>query len=109
MTVLHRCIALHCVQMSSDIKLQAEGGEVGALMQMGRLYYAGQRGIPRDAGRALDYFQQAAEQGVPEAEFNIGVMESRGEGTRALRGCVKQLFYASWPAARCQIHYRSEW
>ena len=49
-------------------------------MQMGRLYYAGQRGIPREADRALEYFQQAAEQGVPEAEFNIGVMESRGEG-----------------------------
>jgi TPR repeat protein len=62
------------------IKLQADAGEAGALMQMGRLYYAGQRGIPREADRALEYFQQAAEQGVPEAEFNIGVMESRGEG-----------------------------
>ena len=62
------------------IKLQADAGEAVALMQMGRLYYAGQRGIPREAGRALRYFQQAAEQGVPEAEFNLGVMESRGEG-----------------------------
>jgi TPR repeat protein len=41
-------------------------------MQMGRLYYAGQRGIPREPERALEYFQQAAEQGLPEAEFNIG-------------------------------------
>ena len=62
------------------IKLQADAGEAVSLMHMGRLHYAGQRGIPRDAGRALSYFQQAAEQGVPEAEFNLGVMESRGEG-----------------------------
>ena len=67
----------------SDIKLQAEAGEAGALMQMGRLYYAGQRGIPREADRALRYFQQAADQGVPEADFNLGVMESRGEGIQS--------------------------
>ena len=37
-------------------------------------------GIPRQPAAALEYFQGAAEQGMPEAEFNIGVMESRGEG-----------------------------
>ena len=32
-------------QMLQYIKLQAEAGEAMAMMQMGRLYYAGQRGI----------------------------------------------------------------
>eukprot|EP01045_Picozoa_sp_COSAG04_P029855 COSAG04_NODE_5014_length_1781_cov_1.618906_1_plen_575_part_10 len=67
-------------EMLQYIRLQAEGGDARAMMQMGRLAYAGQRGIARDPAAALDYFERAAEQGNVEAEFNLGVLESRGEG-----------------------------
>eukprot|EP01052_Picozoa_sp_SAG31_P021267 SAG31_NODE_1636_length_7681_cov_4.278423_2_plen_699_part_00 len=62
------------------VQLNADNGNPQALMTMGRLHYAGQRGFARDPALARQYFQQAADQGVPEADFNLGVMHSRGEG-----------------------------
>ena len=81
-------------EMLQYIRLQAEGGDARAMMQMGRLAYAGQRGIARDPAAALDYFERAAEQGNVEAEFNLGVLESRGEGAAAALDCA--LYSLDW-------------
>ena len=39
-------------------------------------------GVPSDPRAAARWYQAEAERGVPEAQFNLGVMYSRGEGVR---------------------------
>ena len=39
-------------------------------------------GVKQSYPEALKYFQQAADQGVSVAQFNLGVMYERGEGVK---------------------------
>lgn len=58
----------------------AEKGDARAQMWVGTQYYWGRGGLPRDQGRAVQMFQQAAAQGLPEAHYNMGVMHMHGDG-----------------------------
>ena len=45
-----------------------------------KLVYAEGRGMPEDAGEAVRWFRQAAEQGLAEAQYKLGVMYAEGRG-----------------------------
>jgi hypothetical protein len=38
------------------------------------------KGVTRDDSQAMRYFRQAADQGDPQAEFNVGFMFANGRG-----------------------------
>mgnify|MGYP001143040086 CR=1 FL=1 len=48
-------------------------GNPNAHNGMGFMYLNGY-GVPKDAKKALEYFEKAAAQGNPEAQFNVGLM-----------------------------------
>jgi len=38
------------------------------------------RGVPKDEKKAVEWFQKAAEQGMPKAQFRLGMMYAQGRG-----------------------------
>ena len=42
--------------------------------------YAFGKGVPEDDKQAVKWFRLAAEQGVANAQYNLGVMYERGDG-----------------------------
>ena len=42
--------------------------------------YADGDGVPKDAVLAVKWFRRSAEQGLPEAQYNLGMKYFRGEG-----------------------------
>jgi TPR repeat protein len=58
----------------------AEAGVTEAAALLGTQYREGRGGVPRDPAEAARWFAVAAENGVPEAQYNLGLMHYRGEG-----------------------------
>ena len=63
-----------------QLKQSAEGGSADAMATLGRLYYLGnyKSGISRDFGRALDWFQRAADAGNQNVLMNIAAIYEKG-------------------------------
>jgi TPR repeat protein len=57
----------------------AEAGDPNAQYNLGLLYARGQ-GVPRDYGKAAEWYRKAADSGVAAAEYNLGVMYANGQG-----------------------------
>ncbi len=57
----------------------AESGDVGAMFDLGVLYWEGQ-GIPRNRPLAIQWWQQAAQQDVAAAQYNLSLAHYLGEG-----------------------------
>jgi SEL1 protein len=62
------------------------------MLSMGDLYYYGARGLPRDQGMALDYFNQAAAHGDTSGMCGAASMYLKGEGTPANVSRAIELF-----------------
>ena len=40
------------------------------------------KGINRDCREAIEWYKRAAEQGIPNAQYNLGVIYMNGDGVR---------------------------
>lgn len=58
----------------------ADQGNARAQYIVGRAYQFGGRGVPQDDAGAVLWFRNAAEQGHPDARFQLGVMYDNGRG-----------------------------
>lgn len=66
---------------SLELKTAAAiAGVAEAAAALGTQHREGRGGVPRDAAEAARWFAVAAENGVPEAQYNLGLMHYRGEG-----------------------------
>lgn len=66
-------------QLSSQLRVQAEQGDVTAQRKLGMAYDSGQ-GVPRDLIEAARWYTRAAEQGDAIAQNNLGSLYLNGEG-----------------------------
>ncbi len=57
----------------------AEGGEPGAMHNLGLYYFRGEGG-PQDLVSAAQWFRKAAELGVTDSQYNLGMMYQTGSG-----------------------------
>jgi TPR repeat protein len=64
-------------------KLSAKQGNSEAAYQLALLLFQGASGVPQDEVGALDGFRQAAECGLPAAQFYLAWMLANGRGTPA--------------------------
>lgn len=62
-----------------DLERLAAAGDAVAQNNLAIHYANGTGGVAKDTGRAMDLFQKAAEQGVPQAQTSLGIMYSQGE------------------------------
>lgn len=63
-----------------ELKQRAEAGHGWSQLYLGAAYHNGVNGAPRDIARAARWYQRAAGQGIPFAQYNLGVMYSTGNG-----------------------------
>ena len=59
-----------------------DGGDALAQYYLGLMYYNEKGGVPRDYSQAAGLYRKAAEQGLPDAQFYLGVMYEHGEGVK---------------------------
>lgn len=60
----------------------AEGGDAQSMLFLAFAYRTG-RGVTRDDQQAYHWYRQAALRGVPEAQFQLGLMAELGQGAPA--------------------------
>ena len=54
--------------------------------------YVQGRGVRQDDAQAVQWYRKAAEQGLAEAQYNLGVMYAKGEGVRQNYKIAKEWF-----------------
>ena len=64
----------------AELRAAAQAGDPAAANRLGLVYQQGLGGAARDPAEAARWFAVAAENGVPEAQYNLGLMHCRGEG-----------------------------
>ena len=69
------------VKAESYFKRASEAGFNGATFRLGKMYREGHPGVPKKTALAFELISQAAEQGGPNAQFNLAQMIENGEGT----------------------------
>ena len=67
---------------AKNIETQAYGGIKEAQHDLAAIYTAGQGGVKQDYARAAFWFHQAANQGVGNAAYNLGVLYHQGLGVK---------------------------
>lgn len=58
-------------QRKEPVIVLANRGDISSQIAMGRKYLFGSEGVPRDIEKAIPWFNKAAEQGSPEAQFEL--------------------------------------
>jgi len=83
------------------LRKQAEAGDHGAQSWLGQLYFAGEKGFPKDQHEAVKWFQKAADGGDVAAQKILGDMyfgglgdveKNMGEALRLYRAAADQGF-----------------
>ena len=62
-----------------EIQSRAEAGQAQAEFQVGLEYFNGDN-VPRDFAQAAGWFRKAADQGLRQAQFQLGMLCMRGLG-----------------------------
>lgn len=70
-------------EMVKAIEKQAFEGLPAAQHDLAAIYTAGHGGVKQDYNRAMFWFEQAANRGVANAAYNLGVLYHQGLGTKA--------------------------
>ncbi|PCI99496.1 MAG: hypothetical protein COB14_06365 [Alphaproteobacteria bacterium] len=66
--------------IAQKIENQAFAGVPEAQHDMGAIYVAGHGKIPKDMDRAILWFEEAANNGIANAKYNLGVLHHQGLG-----------------------------
>jgi len=61
--------------------LAAQGGDVQAQYKVGKIFETGSNGVEKDYSEALLWYGMAAEQNLPQAQYNLGLLYAKGLGT----------------------------
>jgi TPR repeat protein len=67
-------------EIVKSIEDQAFGGSAEAQHDLAAIYTAGHAGVKQNYGRAIDWFTLAAQNGVANARYNLGVLYHQGLG-----------------------------
>ena len=67
-------------QLLAMVQKRVEAGDPEAIWNLGSQYCFGNFGLKKDVVRAVELYERAAELGVKDAHYNLGVMYANGEG-----------------------------
>ena len=65
-------------QLFAMVQKRVDAGDPVAISFLGRQYECGEYGLKKDVTRAVELYERAAELGVKEAHYNLGVLYARG-------------------------------
>ena len=66
-------------QLLAMVQKRVEAGDPEAIWNLGSQYCFGNFGLKKDVVRAVELYERAAELGVKDAHYNLGVLYSEGE------------------------------
>lgn len=66
---------------TADLMVLAERGSSLAQRTLGERFATGAKDAPKDMGQAIYWWEKAADNGDPLAQFNLGMVYLRGAGT----------------------------
>lgn len=69
-------------EQAKEIERQAFAGVPEAQHDLAAIYTAGQGGVKQNYERAAYWFRKAADQGIANASYNLGVLHHQGLGTK---------------------------
>ncbi|HIL25070.1 MAG TPA: hypothetical protein EYG19_06680, partial [Verrucomicrobia bacterium] len=72
--------AMACAKKEKSLEQLADEGDSVAQYEMGRQFYVGDHGRPRDLLMAYQWFVRAADAGHPKAQSNLGHLYAMGIG-----------------------------
>ena len=72
-----------------NLQIAAQSGHLKAMYALGWMYYFG-KGVDKDYAQAKHFFQQAADQQLPEAQHMLSVLYSEGKGVKMDRNIAFQ-------------------
>jgi len=78
----------------SDLRTNAEQGDVEAQYTLGMLYYEG-HGVRQDYATARHWWEQAAAQGHASAQYRLGVLYQKGRGVPQDAATAREWFEKS--------------
>ena len=64
----------------AELEKQANRGNVDAQVELGRLYYYGERGVKKDYAEAVKWFQKAVDKGNVFGKYCLGICYDEGNG-----------------------------
>ena len=67
-------------QILARVRKRVDKGDPVAIFNLGFQYERGQHGLETDVTRAVELYERAAELGVKNAHYNLGVLYSKGTG-----------------------------
>jgi hypothetical protein len=71
--------AMTADQLFAELLSHAEHGDVDAQNNLGRMYFNGE-GVPKNAAKAAEWYQKAADQGNVDAKNNLLAMHAEDQG-----------------------------
>ncbi|MDR1165768.1 MAG: sel1 repeat family protein [Deltaproteobacteria bacterium] len=74
-------VAVNANQVLPLLLVEAEKGNANAMLTIGNIYERGLYGNRRNFGKALEWYQKAADAGLPAGFFNVGISFEVGQGT----------------------------
>ena len=69
--------------MLADIRAKAEKGDAQSQYELGLAFHNGSLGVAKDETEAAKWYRKAAEQNFANAQYNLGVCYSKGQGVAA--------------------------
>ena len=70
----------HYAEVMEWFRKSADQGNMEGQNELGRLYYEGRMGVPKDYAEALKWYRKSADQGYAAGQYNIGLMYEAGDG-----------------------------
>ena len=67
----------------ADIRAKAEKGDAQSQYELGLAFHNGSLGVAKDETEAAKWYRKAAEQNFANAQYNLGVCYSKGQGVAA--------------------------
>jgi localization factor PodJL len=84
------------------LRAAAAKGDPGAEFEIALRYAEGQRGVPLNLAEAADWFDRAAKQGLPIAQFRLGGFYEKGFGVKRDLDAARRLYLAAAEAGNAK-------
>jgi S1-C subfamily serine protease len=70
-------------KLLADLRAQAEKGDAQSQYELGLSFHNGSLGVAKDEAEAAKWYRKAAEHNLANAQYNLGVCYSKGQGVAA--------------------------
>ena len=83
------------MEIVNELEALAKNGDIGAIYELGQMYFKGTNGVGVDYNKAREYFEAAAANGSVGANYYLGKIYYNGNGVETNHLKAKEFFEKS--------------